>query len=126
VLDASYGYLLAPMVRGVRLTSGAEFALRDAPSTPVQIDRDEPRARELFPRLGARLDAEPWRGARPATPDMMPIIGPAPNHDSLWFAFGHAHHGITLGPATGRLIADMVTGETPFIDPTAFSAARFL
>jgi D-amino-acid dehydrogenase len=126
VLDTSYGYLLAPMVRGIRLTSGAEFALRDAPSTPVQIDRDEPYARELFPGLGQRLDAEAWRGARPATPDMMPIIGPAPSHKGLWFAFGHAHHGITLGPATGRLIAEMVTGEAPFIDPTAFSATRFL
>lgn len=126
MLDASYGYLLTPMVRGIRLTSGAEFALRDAPSTPVQIDRDEPHARELFPGLGQRLDAEPWRGARPATPDMMPIIGPAPRHQGLWFAFGHAHHGITLGPATGRLIAEMVTGEAPFIDPTAFSAKRFL
>lgn len=126
VLDASYGYLLTPMARGVRLTSGAEFALRDAPSTPVQIDRDEPYARELFPGLGQRLDAEPWRGARPATPDMMPIIGPAPRHPGLWFAFGHAHHGMTLGPATGRLIAEMVTGEAPFIDPTAFSAKRFL
>lgn len=126
VLDASYGYLLTPMVRGIRLTTGAEFALRDAPSTPVQLNRDEPFARELFPGLGKRLDAEPWRGARPVTPDMMPVIGPAPRHEKLWFAFGHAHHGMTLGPATGRLIAEMVTGETPFIDPTAFSATRFL
>lgn len=126
VLDASYGYLLTPMVRGIRLTSGAEFALRDAPATPVQIERDEPYARQLFPGLGERLDAEPWRGARPATPDMMPIIGPAPRHQGLWFAFGHAHHGMTLGPATGRLIAEMVTGEAPFIDPAAFSATRFL
>ncbi|MDB5540612.1 MAG: D-amino-acid dehydrogenase [Devosia sp.] len=126
MLDASYGYLLAPMVRGIRLTTGAEFALRDAPPTPVQVDRDEPLARQLFPGLGKRLDAEPWRGARPVTPDMMPIIGPAPRHEKLWFAFGHAHHGMTLGPATGRLIAEMVTGEQPFIDPAAFSAARFL
>ena len=126
VLDAKYGYLLTPMVKGIRLTTGAEFALRDAPSTPVQVDRDEPWARQLFPGLGGRLDAEPWRGARPVTPDMMPIIGPAPRHDGLWFAIGHAHHGMTLGPATGRLIAEMVTGDTPFIDPGAFSATRFL
>lgn len=126
ILDTSYGYLLTPMARGIRLTSGAEFALRDAPSTPVQVDRDEPYARELFPGLGQRLEAQPWRGARPATPDMMPIIGPAPSHKGLWFAFGHAHHGITLGPVTGRLIAEMITGEPPFVDPTAFSAKRFL
>jgi D-amino-acid dehydrogenase len=126
VLDAEYGYLLTPMAKGIRLTSGAEFALRDAPATPVQIDRDEVFARELFPGLGTRVDAEPWRGARPATPDMRPIIGPGPKHKDLWFAFGHAHHGLTLGPATGRLIAEMMAGETPFIDPNAFSPNRFL
>ena len=125
MIDVERGYLLAPMRRGIRLTSGAEFALRDAPSTPVKIDRAEPVARELFPGLGARLDQEPWRGARPITPDMMPIIGPAPRHQNLWFAFGHAHHGMTLGPSTGRLIAEMVTGEAPFIDPTAFLPSRF-
>ena len=57
---------------------------------------------------------------------MMPIIGQAPSHKGLWFAFGHAHHGITLGPVTGRLIAEMITGEAPFVDPTAFSAKRFM
>ena len=125
VLDAERGYMLAPAERGIRLTSGAEFALRDAPSTPVQVDRAEVAARELFPELGARMDPEPWRGARPCTPDMMPIIGAAPRHEKLWFAFGHAHHGMTLGPSTGRLIAEMITGEAPFIDPAAYSPARF-
>jgi D-amino-acid dehydrogenase len=124
IMDAETGYLLAPMNRGIRLTTGAEFAGRDAPKTPVQLARAEPIARELFP-LGDRIDPEPWLGARPCTPDMMPIIGPAPKHQHLWFAFGHAHHGMTLGPATGRLIAEMVTGERPFIAPAAFSPARF-
>lgn len=124
VLDSEYGYCLAPMRRGVRLTTGAEFALRDAPKTPVQLARAEPIARRLFP-LGERLDAEPWLGARPCTPDMMPIIGPAPRHANLWFAFGHAHHGLTLGPVTGRLIAEMITGEPPFTDPAPFRADRF-
>jgi D-amino-acid dehydrogenase len=123
--DADYGFMITPMARGIRLTTGAEFALRDAPSTPVQLDRDEPLARELFPALGARLDSEPWRGARPATPDMRPIIGAAPRHPGLWFAFGHAHHGMTLGPATGRLIAELMAGDAPFIDPAPFSPTRF-
>ena len=124
ILDSEPGYLLAPMNTGIRLTTGAEFAGRDAPNTPVQIDRAEAVARGLFP-IGERIDPKPWMGARPITPDMLPIIGPAPRHAALWFAFGHAHHGMTLGPATGRLIAEMLTKETPFIDPAAFSAARF-
>jgi D-amino-acid dehydrogenase len=124
VLDAEGGYCLAPVARGIRLTTGAEFALRDAPRTPVQLARAEPIARELFP-LGERLDPEPWMGARPCTPDMLPIIGPAPRHANLWFAFGHAHHGLTLGAVTGRLIAEMVTGEAPFVDPAPYRADRF-
>ncbi|MEZ2129514.1 MULTISPECIES: NAD(P)/FAD-dependent oxidoreductase [unclassified Sinorhizobium] len=123
-LDAERGYFLAPMNRGIRLTTGAEFASRDAPKTPVQLDRAEKIARTIFP-LGRRLDPEPWMGARPCTPDMMPIIGKAPRHNGLWFAFGHAHHGLTLGPVTGRALAELITGETPFIDIAAYSPARF-
>ncbi len=124
VLDSERGYMLAPMQRGIRLTTGAEFALRDAIRTPVQLGRAEPVARELFP-LAERLDSEPWMGARPCTPDMLPIIGRAPRHASLWFAFGHAHHGLTLGPVTGRLIGEMVAGETPFVDPAPYRPERF-
>ena len=124
ILDADRGYLLAPMHRGIRLTTGAEFARRDAPPTPVQIARTLPVARSLFP-LGDAVDAKPWMGARPCLPDMLPVIGRAPRHPGLWFDFGHQHHGLTLGPATGRLLAEMMTGETPFADPAPFVVERF-
>jgi len=73
VLDAENGYMIAPMVQGVRLTTGAEIARRDAPKTPTQLAAVEPIERTLFP-LGERLDDEPSMGQRPCTPDMMPII----------------------------------------------------
>ncbi len=124
VLDTDRGFLLAPMNRGVRLTTGAEFARRDAPPTPVQVERALPKAHALFP-LTDPVDARPWMGARPCLPDMLPVIGKAPRHPGLWFDFGHQHHGLTLGPATGRLLAEMMTGETPFADPTPFAVERF-
>jgi D-amino-acid dehydrogenase len=124
VLDTDFGYLLAPMNRGIRLTTGVEFARRDAPPTPIQLQRSLPRARNLLP-LGEALDAKPWIGARPCLPDMLPVIGRAPRHAGLWFDFGHQHHGLTLGPATGRLLAEMMTGEAPFADPGPFAAGRF-
>ncbi|APV52393.1 amino acid dehydrogenase [Betaproteobacteria bacterium GR16-43] len=124
VLDHERGYFLAPMRRGIRLTTGAEFAHRDAIKTPVQLGRAEPIARDLFP-LAERLDTEPWMGARPCTPDMLPIIGPAPMHKNLWFSFGHAHHGLTLGPVSGRLLAEMITGEATVVDPSPYRADRF-
>src|SRR5665213_733932 len=124
VLDTDNGYLLAPMNRGIRLTTGVEFARRDAPATPIQVERALPKARALFP-LGDAIDAQPWKGARPCLPDMLPVIGRAPRHPGLWFDFGHQHHGLTLGPVTGRLLAEMMTGETPFADPAPFAAERF-
>ncbi len=124
VLDADGGFLLAPMRQGIRLTTGAEFAPRDAAPSPIQLAAVEPQARATFP-LGERLDPEPWLGRRPCLPDLLPVIGPAPRHEGLWFDFGHQHHGFTLGPVSGRLLAEMMTGEAPFADPTPFRADRF-
>ena len=124
VLDADLGYVLAPMNRGIRLATGVEFARRDAPPSPIQLQRALPHARALFP-LGDAIDAKPWMGARPCLPDMLPVIGKAPRHAGLWFDFGHHHHGLTLGPATGRLLAEMMTGTTPFADPAPFAVERF-
>ena len=117
------GFLLAPMNRGIRLTTGAEFALFEAPPNPAQVDAAEKIAAVSYP-LGERLDPSPWMGARPCTPDMKPVIGPE-GREGLWLALGHAHHGLTLGPATGRLLAEMMTNQAPFIDPTPYSVTRF-
>jgi len=125
IIDTENGYAITPMEQGIRLTTGAEFAARDAAPTPVQFDRLLPAARELFP-LGEPNEAEPWLGRRPAFPDSLPAIGRAPGQSGLWLAFGHGHWGLTLGPVTGHLIADMITGATPFTDPAPYSAQRFL
>ncbi len=124
VVDVEVGYCVAPMEQGLRLTTGAEFAARDAPSTPVQFDRLMPAARQLFP-LGEPVEATPWMGCRPCFADSRPVIGRAPTQPGLWLTFGHAHWGLTLGPAAGRLVAEMMTGETPFCDPTPYAANRF-
>lgn len=124
LLDAESGYVLAPMQRGMRLTTGAEFAPVDAAPTPVQVTKAERLARQWLD-LRDPLDDPPWLGARPCTADMLPVMGPAPRHPGLWFNFGHAHQGFTLGPVAGRLLAELITGETPFIDPTPYYASRF-
>ncbi|PMR69340.1 NAD(P)/FAD-dependent oxidoreductase [Halomonas heilongjiangensis] len=124
VMDAEVGYLLAPMRAGIRLTTGAELARREAPPDHGQLAAAERVARRFFP-LGERLDAEPWKGARPCTPDMKPVIGPVPDRQGLWLAFGHGHHGFTLGPATGRLLAEMIDGEPTAIDMAPFRVDRF-
>jgi len=125
VLDAGVGYVITPMEQGIRMTTGIEFAARDAAPSPVQFDRIMRQARELFP-LGARADDETWLGSRPCFPDSRPVIGPAPGFAGLWLAIGHAHWGLTLGPATGRMIAEMMSGDAPFCDPAPYRAERFL
>jgi D-amino-acid dehydrogenase len=124
LLDPVGGYVLAPMVGGIRLTTGIEFADSQDPVNEIQLRRCEALARAFYP-LGERLDAEPWLGRRPCLPDMCPVIGPAPRHKGLWFNFGHAHHGLTLGPVCGRLLAELMTGAPPFTDPAPYSAERF-
>lgn len=124
LLDTEKGYVLAPMQQGVRLTTGAEFALLDAAPTPVQLARTEKLAQELV-HLDQPVQAQPWLGARPCTADMLPIMGAAPQHPGLWFNFGHSHQGFTLGPVAGRLLADLIDGTPPFIDPNPYAPTRF-
>jgi D-amino-acid dehydrogenase len=124
MLDAERGYVLAPMQRGLRLTTGAEFAPIDAPPTPVQLAKAEALARELID-LGQPLPEPPWLGARPCVADMLPVMGPAPRHQGLWFNFGHAHQGFTLGPVAGRLLAEMMHGQRTWIDPAPYAPTRF-
>jgi D-amino-acid dehydrogenase len=124
VVDTDVGYCIAPMAQGIRLTTGVEFAARDAAPTPVQLDRLMPKAKGLFP-LGEPVEATPWMGSRPCFADSRPVIGRAPGQAGLWLAYGHAHWGLTLGPATGRLLGEMMTGATPFCDPAPYAAERF-
>jgi D-amino-acid dehydrogenase len=124
LVDVDGGFLLAPMSQGIRLTTGIEFARRDSLPTPIQLDRTEPFARQILP-LGHRIETTPWMGSRPCLPDMRPVIGRGARHKGLWFAFGHNHHGFTLGPVTGRLLAEMITGENTFTDPAPYASTRF-
>lgn len=66
-----------------------------------------------------------YPGATLLKPDVLPIIGPVRRREGVLFAFGHAHHGLTLGPVTGRLSAEMIVGEETIVDPRPFSVERF-
>jgi len=124
VFDADNGYLLGPMNKGIRLTTGAEMTSLYGPLKAGQIQLCERIARDILP-FGKAIEPQPWFGSRPCLPDMKPIIGPAPKHKHLWLAFGHAHQGFTLGPTTGRLLAEMLYQQPTFVDPTPFRAERF-
>jgi len=114
IFDVDASYVMAPMEAGLRVTSGSNLVHRETRPDPRQLARVAVRAREAFP-LGEELLGEPWMGRRPTVPDTLPLIGAAPRHRKLWLAFGHSHMGLTLGPITGRLIANAISGaEQPF------------
>jgi D-amino-acid dehydrogenase len=122
--DAAFGYVMAPMTKGLRLTTGAELSAPDAKPTPVQLMRAEAAARDLID-LGKPVEVEPWLGTRPCMPDMLPVLGRAARHDGLWLHFGHGHQGFTLGPTTGRMLAEVMSGEQPVVEASAFRPDRF-
>ena len=121
--DAANGYVMAPMQSGVRITTGAELTSSSGKSDPVQLAYAEQAARRLID-LGRAVEPEPWFGTRPCMPDMLPVIGPATQHKGLWLNFGHGHQGFTLGPTTGRLIAELMSGERPIVDPFPYRPDR--
>lgn len=82
-------------------------------------------AAALFPFLAGVRIMRSYHGFRPYSPDHLPIIGPDPRVPGLWHAHGHEGAGIGLAPATGELIADLVIGAPPALDPAPFAPARF-
>ncbi|HYL59414.1 MAG TPA: FAD-dependent oxidoreductase, partial [Candidatus Acidoferrales bacterium] len=81
--------------------------------------------RTLVPSLAAIPFREAWAGLRPATDDLLPVLGRSPTVANVIYAGGHFRSGILLSALTGEVIADMVAGRTPQLDLTPFSPARF-
>jgi glycine/D-amino acid oxidase-like deaminating enzyme len=84
------------------------------------------RAVEYMPELASLSVIRTWTGFRPATPDKLPLIGPWPTTPGLWIAAGHEGLGITTSLGTAQLVADLVAGREPPIDPAPFAPARVL
>jgi D-amino-acid dehydrogenase len=78
-----------------------------------------------MPGLVSTTTLEIWRGLRPLTPDDLPILGRPAGTSGLILATGHGMSGISQGPMTGELIAQIATGEKPALDPAPFSPDRF-
>lgn len=78
-----------------------------------------------FPAFARMEEAERWGGLIDVTPDAVPVISSAPQIPGLFIATGFSGHGFGLGPGAGRLMADLVSGRTPIVDPTPFRLDRF-
>ena len=69
--------------------------------------------------------AESWGGVIDVTPDAVPVISAVDTLPGFFIATGFTGHGFGIGPGAGRLMAELVTGETPVVDPTPFRYSRF-
>ncbi|HRN61062.1 MAG TPA: FAD-binding oxidoreductase [Luteimonas sp.] len=110
---------------GFRLGSTMEFSGHDASLNRRRLDALERGAAEYLRDPVGSVKREEWYGWRPLTWDDLPIIGRAPGHDHLWLATGHGMLGVSMSPATGRLLAELMTDDTPHIDPTPYAPERF-
>lgn len=117
-------FVITPMARGIRLAGTAEFAAPDAPPNWRRSDILLDKARHLFPEINGEATATRWMGARPSTPDSLPLVGPSPKNRRVICAFGHAHLGLTLGAVTAEIVSDIVGGRTRH-GPDALRPDRF-
>jgi D-amino-acid dehydrogenase len=125
IFDVDASYVMAPMDMGLRVTTGSNLTRGEARPNLRQVARVIPRVREAFP-VGEVITQDPWMGRRPTVPDTLPLIGPAPRHDNLWLAFAHSHMGLTMGPITGQLIANFISGTRQPFSTQACDPARYL
>ena len=109
----------------LRITGRLEVGNYSMKPNPVWIQRIENFAREYI-ELDGKLDIkETWAGLRPTTPDGVPIIGRSPNHSNLILATGHAMLGLSLGPGTGQVVAELVNGQEPAFSLSPMRLERF-
>ena len=109
---------------GLRVGGAAEFAGLTAPPNYRRSQALVDLAKRYLPGLD-ETDGTPWMGHRPTTPDSLPAIGRSPRREDVFYACGHGHLGLTLGPTTGILVADLLAGRTPAVDLAPYAVDRF-
>ena len=124
VMVASGKFVATPMDGRLRLAGVVEFGGLDAPPSRGPLALLKRNARAAFPGLTWRETRE-WMGHRPAPADSIPLIGEAPAIGGAYLGFGHHHVGLTSGPKTGRLLAQLVAGRQPNLDLGPYSPARY-
>lgn len=112
------------MDMGLRCAGTVELGDHHSGPSDAPLRLLEKRAKQAFPTL-TYSGTKTWLGFRPTLPDSRPVIGEI-GKTGVFAGFGHQHVGLTAGPKTGRLIAQMITGQAPNVDISAFDPARYI
>ena len=124
VLPVSLPATIVPMAMGIRIGGTVEFAREDRPANSKRVEALCRHAKTTLPAL--RIDERTtWMGERPCTPDSLPVLGRAPRHPAVLFAFGHGHQGVIGAAKTAEVIADLVAERQPGLDLAPFDLGRF-
>lgn len=121
VVSGKFG--VNPMEMGLRCAGTVELGDHHAGPSKAPIELLRRHVKETFPDL-TYSGTQEWMGFRPSTPDSLPLIGELGN-TGIYTGFGHQHVGLTAGPKTGRLIAQMIDGNTPNVDMSPYAPARY-
>lgn len=124
VMVASGKFVATPMEGRLRLAGVVEFGGLGAEPARAPLALLRKRAAQVMPGLTCEKETE-WMGHRPAPADSIPVIGEVPWVKGAYLGFGHHHIGLTGGPKTGRLLAQIISGRTPNLDMSVYAPSRF-
>ena len=124
LMMASGKFVVSPMEGRIRCAGIVEFGGLDAPASEAPFRLLEKKFRQAFPHVTWER-TERWMGHRPATTDSLPVIGEVATAKGVYAGFGHQHVGLTGGPKTGYLLAQLIGGKTPNMDLAPYSPMRF-
>jgi D-amino-acid dehydrogenase len=116
---------VTPMQSGYRLGSMMEFAGYDTSLRPERLALLKEAARHYLHEPYGDPVEEEWYGWRPMTPDSLPIIDRSPALPTVLIAAGHNMLGVSMAPATGKLVAELVADKKPHLDPAPYTVRRF-
>ncbi|RWB54153.1 FAD-binding oxidoreductase [Mesorhizobium sp.] len=123
LIFSGHGFVITPLETGVRVGGAVELGGIERPPNYARSKAMLEKAKRFLPGLDPSGGIE-WMGFRPSLPDSLPVIGRA-RTPNVFYAFGHGHLGLTQAVATGRLIRDLVLGQTPPLDLKPFRPQRF-
>jgi D-amino-acid dehydrogenase len=124
VMIVSGRFVVTPMHERLRLAGIVEFGGLEAGPSRAPFALLLRQIRAAMPGI-AWEEATEWMGHRPAIADSIPLIGEAPGLGGAYLGFGHHHIGLTGGPKTGRLLAQLISGQRPNIDLAPYAPSRF-
>ena len=121
---SKHGFVVSPIKGGVRVGGAVELGGLELPPNFKRADNLLAKASRFMPGLDISGGTQ-WMGYRPSMPDSLPVISQSRRHESVVYAFGHGHVGLTQSAGTAELAVDLLQGRKSLIDMAPYRADRF-